>query len=72
MCCYSFLLKETFKVKAEAEHWFSLEFFKELKDHLRIKGYLHSGEKVKKSFFAFFRGEDEKYSTRKLRYFELL
>jgi len=46
--------------------------FKELKDFLRIRGYLHSEGSAEKFLYLFFKDKDEKYSSRKLRYSELL
>jgi len=37
--------------------------FKELKDFLRIRGYLQSEESAEKFLYIFFKDRDEKYSS---------
>ena len=64
-------LNEKIRVYFSTTNWME-RCFKELKDYLRIRGYLHSEESAEKFLYLFFKDKDEKYSSRKLRYFELL
>ena len=64
-------LNEKIKVYFSTTNWME-RCFKELKDPLRIRGYLHSEDSAEKFLYLFFKDKDEKYSSRKLRYSEYL
>jgi putative transposase len=46
--------------------------FKELKDQIRIRGYMQSEESAEKFLYLFFKDKDEKLRNRKLKYSELV
>ena len=46
--------------------------FKELKDSLRIRGYMHSEKSAEKFLYLFFTEKNSKYLSRKLRYSDTL
>ena len=62
---------EKIKVYFSTTNWME-RCFKELKDFLRIRGYLQSEESAEKFLYFFFKDKDERYSSRKLKYSELL
>ena len=64
-------INEKIKVYFSTTNWME-RCFKELKDSLRIRGYLHSEDSAEKFLYLFFKDKDEKYSSRRLRYSEYL
>ena len=70
---YTHFLRYPDKIRSylRTTNWME-RLFKELKDYTRIRGYFQSEESADKFLYLFFSKKHEKYSSRRLRYSEVI